>query len=398
VRTVQPLDAEELPQLLTVTTQAFTGVSPSPEAVAARAAILEPERAVGVFEEGALIGGGRCEGLTASVPGGRLAAACLAGIAVLPTHRRQGVLNAIMRRMLDDAHERGEPLSALFASEGAIYGRYGFGVATYEAHVRVARHRSSFRASTPIAGLRLASFGEALDEMLAVIDRVTPELPGAVRRSDAWWRYVATEPPPGEVDWEVVLRAEGDGFAAYERATEGHIPSLDHGTLRVHWLLAATPAAQAALWRFCLDVDLIDQVVARTRPADEPLRHLLADPRALETSLWDGLWLRLVDVESALNGRTYPARAGGGVRLAVEDAFCPWNTGTYEVGEDGCRRVGGEADLALTAEALGACYLGGSRFTTLALAGLVEERRPGAARRADALFAAPRPPWSPFHF
>jgi predicted acetyltransferase len=131
---------------------------------------------------------------------------------------------------------------------------------------------------------------------------------------------------------------------------------------------------------------------------DEPLRHLLADPRAMETTVWDGLWLRLVDVEAALGGRSYAGPADP-VRLAVADRLCPWNAGTYEVSGEGCRRASGaRADLALGVEALGACYLGGNRFTTLVAAGRVEERTPGAAARADVLFAPGRAPWAPFHF
>jgi predicted acetyltransferase len=116
----------------------------------------------------------------------------------------------------------------------------------------------------------------------------------------------------------------------------------------------------------------------------------------LEAAEQDGLWLRLVDVEAGLSARTYAS--GAPVRLGVRDAFCPWNDGTYEVGQAGCRRVAAEPDLALAADALGACYLGGNRFTTLAAAGQVEERTPGAAARADVLFAAAAAPWCPFHF
>ena len=112
--------------------------------------------------------------------------------------------------------------------------------------------------------------------------------------------------------------------------------------------------------------------------------------------MWDGLWLRLVDVEAALSARTYAP--GAPVRLQVLDDFCPWNAGTYEVGESGSRRTGGEPDVVLPADALGACYLGGTRFTALARAGGVEERTPGAAARADALFASDVAPWCPFHF
>lgn len=397
MRTLRPVTADELPALLVQMMLAFRAEPVSLEAAEARVPTMDPARTLGMFEDGRLIGTARSEALPLTVPGGRLPAAGIAAVSVLPTHRRQGVMAAMLRRQLDDARLRGEPVAVLFASEGAIYGGYGFGVATYETHVRVARHRSAFRAPASVARLRLAGFADALDEMLAIIDRAVPSLPGAVRRSDAWWRAVAASPPPDGVPWEVVLRAEGDGFVAYERVLDLAMPSLDGGSLRVHWLFAETPAAHAALWRYCLDVDLMDEVTAHARPVDEPLRHLLADPRALETRVWDGLWLRLLDAETALAGRAYAP--GQAVRLALADELCPWNAGVYEVGEGGCRRVHAEPDLALPADALAACYLGGSRFTTLARAGRIDERRPGAAVRADRLFAAAAgAPWAPFHF
>jgi predicted acetyltransferase len=396
MRTLRPLTADELPGFLTRTTQAFTGIPPPADAVAARAPSIELDRTLAAFEDGLLVGGARAESMTLTVPGGRVAACGIAGIAVVPTHRRRGILTDLMRRQLADVRERGEPAAVLFTSEGPIYGRYGFGVATYEADARVARHRGAFREPVDLAGLRQAGFTDAIDEMLAIVDRVVPGLPGAVRRPDAWWRYAAASPPPDGIPWEVVLRAEGDGFVVYERHLDRSIPSLEGGSLRVNWLFAETPAAYAALWRHCLDVDLMDEVRSRHRSVDEPLRHVLADPRALESTVWDGLWLRLVDVEAALGARTYAP--GEPLRLAVEDGFCPWNDGTYEVGEGARGRVAAGPDLRLASDALAACFLGGNRFTTLALAGRVVELRPGAAERADRLFAAPRPPWCPFHF
>jgi len=395
VRALRPLTVEELPGFLMRSTMAFRSETPPAEAVAARVPSIELDRTLGAFEDGVLVGGARGEGMTMTVPGGSVSAAGVAGVAVLPTHRRRGILTDLMRRQLADLRERGDAVAMLFTSEGGIYGRYGYGIATYEGHVRVARHRGAFREPAGAGGLREAAFADAIDDVLAIVDRALPGLPGAIRRADAWWQYVASS-PPDPVPQELVLREELDGFVLYERNLELSIPTLDGGTLRVGWLFADNPRAYAALWRHCLDVDLIHEVTARARPVDEPLRHLLADPRALECRVWDGLWVRLVDVEAALAARTYAP--GPPLRIAVDDPFCPWNAGMYEVGEEGCRRCGGEADLALAADALAACYLGGNRFTTLARAGRVEERRAGAAARADVLFAAPRPPWCPFHF
>jgi predicted acetyltransferase len=397
VRTLRPVTAEELPGYLAQAGLAFNSEPVPRELLEARSAAVERERTLAVFEDGAMVGTAGIESMLLGVPGGRLPAAGIGRITVAPTHRRRGILTDIMRRQLLDVRERGEAVAALFASEGAIYGRFGFGVATYESHLRIARHRNAFRVATDLAGLRMVTLAEVMETVLALVDRTVETQPGAVRRSDAIFRYyVRAAQAPGGGEAQVVVRAERDGFVVYERDVHLSIPSLDGGSLRVIWLVADNPEAYAALWRYCLDHDLVDEVVAPARSVDEPLRHLLADPRALETRVWDGLWLRLVDVERALAARAYAA--GGSVRLAVEDAFCPWNAGTYEVGGEGIRRVAAEPDLVLGAEALAACYLGGSRFATLARAGRVEERRPGAAALADGLFAAPRAPWSPFRF
>jgi predicted acetyltransferase len=389
---LRPVAADELPDYLAQAGAAFFSEPDSPQALAARLAAIESHVNLGAFEDGRLVGTARMEPLSLTVPGARVPAAGVGLVTVLPTHRRRGIMTAMLRRLVDEAHERGDPFAALFASEGAIYRRYGFGVASYEMEARIARHRGAFRAQADVAGLRLVPWPEGVAVLRSLVERLSVSQPGVVRRGGAWWRYLATSPPPRGVPWQAVVRAEGDGVVAYERRGEFR----RGGSIQVNWLFAETPAAYAALWRYCLDVDLNDEVRARWRPVDEPLRHLLADPRALEATVSDGLWLLLLDVEAALAARTYGP--GAPVRIHVQDDFCQWNTGTYEVGDGGCRRAAAEADLALAAEALGACYLGANRFATLARAGLVEERTPGAAGRADVLFAAPRAPWCPFHF
>jgi predicted acetyltransferase len=397
VRTLRPVTGEELPGYLAQASLAFQSRPAPRQEIESFGATVELDRTLGVFEDRTLVGTAGIHSFRMAVPGGHVPAAGVAGVTVLPTHRRRGVLTDIMRRQLGDVRDRGEPVALLYASEGAIYGRFGFGVATCESELRVARHRNAFRAPASLDGLRLARLPDALDQVTGIVAAATDRVPGAVTRSPAWWRWLAESARPADAaQLELVLRAQGDGFALYERDVDFALPSLHGGSLRVLGLFASSAEGYAALWRYCLDVDLIDEVVAANRPVDEPLRHLLADPRAVETRVWDGLWLRLVDVDAALAGRAYAG--DGALRLAVEDAFCPWNAGTYEVGAAGCRRVDGEADLALRVDALAACYLGGNRFTTLARAGLVEERRPGAAALADALFTAPTAPWCAFHF
>jgi predicted acetyltransferase len=160
--------------------------------------------------------------------------------------------------------------------------------------------------------------------------------------------------------------------------------------------VALDRVARAALWRYCLNLDLTQTVRAVGFPVDEPLRWMLADSRRLRvTSLRDDLWVRLLDIPAALSARRY--LASGRVVFAVADAFLPENVGCYELvgGSEGaeCRRTTGEADLALDVADLGAAYLGGVRFSTLAQAGRVEERTSGALARADTLFASDPAPY-----
>jgi predicted acetyltransferase len=229
--------------------------------------------------------------------------------------------------------------------------------------------------------------------------------PGMLTFDERWMRNKLTDLElhrEGSSPHYRVLYQTGEnpsGFAIY-RIKMDWDASGPNGTLRLEMLIAASAEAYAALWRHVLDVDLMARVSAEMRPVDEPLRFLLADSRQPKTRIEDGVWLRLVDVAAALAGRRYAV--DDRLALHVRDAFCPWNDRQVELvgGPAGaeCRPRTGAPDLALDVADLGALYLGGNRFRTLADAGRVEERQPGAIARADAMFATERAPWCPSHF
>ena len=165
------------------------------------------------------------------------------------------------------------------------------------------------------------------------------------------------------------------------------------GRTEVIEAMGVTPQATAEIWRYLLDVDWMDRVSVARLPTDHPLLLLLAEPRRLQLTVVDALWVRLVDVEAALSGRAY--RDADPVVLQVEDEFCPWNAGRWRVAPDGAARTDAEPDLAVGVDALGSVYLGGFTFSQLARAALLDELRPGGLARADALFASDRAPWCP---
>jgi predicted acetyltransferase len=399
---VRRLTPELVPAYAKLVGRTFWGSEPTDEQLERWMGTLEIERGITVVDGAQVVATAGAHSIQVTLPGGVVTgAAGVSRVSVRPTHRRRGLLTAMMRRQLDDLREEGEGIALLHASEAGIYGRFGYGPGTYAARLEIERARSAFRA--PVAGGRVREVDgdEALRLLPALHGRAAPRHPGFVQRDRGWWERILDDAPDErEGQGQLVVLVHGgddglDGYAGYRPEMEAH-----GGTLHLQALVAVSDGAYAALWRHCLDVDLMARVVAEGRSVDEPLRFLLADPRAPETRVQDGLWVRLVDVPAALEARRYLDQ--GRLRFRLEDTFCPWNAGTYELecGPDGvsCGRTEAEPDLVLPAAALGACYLGGNRFTTLARAGVVDECVPGALVRADALFATDVAPWNPVHF
>lgn len=327
-------------------------------------------------------------------------------ISVLPTHRRRGILRSFMRRQLEDMRERGESTGILWASESIIYGRFGYGLATDQADLRIRRAYGAFsRAPETPGSIRLLDKEEAAKVLPGIYDRFRHQVPGQVDRESGWWDDYFKDNPRdrrGASQRYYVAYTDGqaEGYAAYRIKGEwpGGIPS---GTAQVHDLITTTPGAYTALWRYLLDLDLVDTITVSARPLDEPLRWMLADPRRLRfEDVGDAIWLRVADVQRALESRRYMVE--GALSLNITDSFCPENEGTYrlEGGPDGaiCKRTDGSADLSLDVADLGAAYLGGTRLNILAASRRVREHSRGALRLADAMFGSDIAPWCTHHF
>jgi predicted acetyltransferase len=341
-----------------------------------------------------------------AVPGGSLPCGGVTRVGVAATHRRRGLLRAMMRRQLDDMHQRGEPLAALYASEAPIYGRFGYGLATYMAEIEVERSHGAFLKPLSTAGrVVMVDVPAAVDAFTQVWAKVQPTQPGMLTLDARWMRNQLADLEFSRQGfsphYRVVYEVEGkpEGFALYRIKMDWDATG-PIGVLRVESLIAASADAYGALWRYLLEVDLIARVTAEARPVDEPLRFLLADSRQPKTRVDDGIWLRLVDIGRALAGRRYAAE--GRLVLHVRDAFCPWNDGHYELNggptNAACERCTDDPDLELSAADLAAVYLGGNRFRTLHEAGHVQELHRGAVSRADGMFVTDRSPWCPSHF
>ena len=383
-----------------------SGDVPDRDEIERERSIAEPDRNFAAFDGPDIVGTAGAFTMPMTVPGGPLVIGYPTLVGVLPTHRRRGIAATLMRVLLDDARGRGEPLSVLYASEGGIYGRYGFGLGTIGVRLRIDTARSAFVRGYEASGrIRLVDRERAAKEILAVHEATRLAISGMVHLDERRLAYVIGHEHGAERERSTFFALhEGatgvDGYAMYKVAQDWH-EGTPNSTLRVRDLVASNPGAYADLWRFVLDVDLVSFVEASNRPSDEPLFHLVREPRRLRARMYDNLWVRLVDVPSALAARRYAVT--GRLVLEVADPFCPWNGGRYalEAAEGGAAVVNSTTDaaeIACTASDLGATYLGGTSFRELHRAGRVEQRAEGALARADAMFGWDPAPWSPYEF
>jgi len=385
----------------------FGRTGPNENQIAPLTRVLPTERVHAVWDDDRVVGGAGAFPFTLTVPGGRVRAAGVTVVGVLPTHRRRGVLRSMMRAQLDACRERGESVAYLWATEDTIYGRFGYGVASYSIEVDIPRERSAYYTPAASAGhTRLVPLGEAEPLVAPVWERVAAVTPGMFARSSAWWQARALADP----DWRrrgggdlqcAVLEAGGRSTAyALYRINAGADRGVQVGSLDVVEAMGDSPEATRAIWRFLLDVDL----TARTRASPSTTRRRAASMSAIARSAvaasrTTGVFVtampraRLVDVGAALSARSYAVP--GSVVIEVVDEFCPWNHGRWRVGADGVARTSEPPELACDVTALGSVYLGGLTWAQLGKSLRVAELRPGALTRADALFRSATAPWCP---
>jgi predicted acetyltransferase len=337
--------------------------------------------------------------------GRMLEAHLVTAVTVRTSHRRRGLLRRMMTEDLQAAKADGIAVAALTASEGTIYGRFGYGVASLERSVKV---DTTARFSLPhqaTGSVEVADPKILLDIAPAVFDRVHRHTPGSVGRQE-WYRQLASgtlgrdgkEDPAIKVALHYGPDGGIDGYVSYKFLGWDTEPY----TVDVVDLVAATDHAYLELWQYLAAIDLVERVSWNEAPVDDPLGWALSDPRCIDASdSRDMLWLRLLDVPAALAARHYPA--DGRLVLAVGDPL-GLAAGTFVLETDGGRpaveRVSLDtpADLVLDIAALSSIFLGGVCPVTLKAAGKIGERTPGAAFRAKQMFGVERATHCLTHF
>jgi predicted acetyltransferase len=397
---LRPISAEELPAYKRTDEYGFSyRHEEMPEREGWDA--LELDRTVAVFEGDEIVGTGRNYSLELTLPGGvTIATGAVSWISVRPTHRRRGILRAMMTYLLDECAARGECLSMLTASEGGIYRRFGYGVASRVLEIELRRAEVEFEHPVAEGRLRMVEPEEGKKLAPELFERVRTTRNGAVSRPTVWW----------DGEWATTSMVKHRFDVVYERAgrIEGYVLYGVDGTWKdgfsaktvvVHDLVAATPDAEAALWQFLCGIDLANSVTHWTVPPDIELPWRLRDTRQMRTTAFrDWLWVRPVDVPALLAARRY--LASGQLVLEVRDELRPEGAAAGRFRLDAspagaeCTRTDTAPDLVLDVAALGSIVLGGLDASTMARAGTAAEQTPGSLRAADVLFAADRAPFA----
>ena len=403
--TIRSPAQDELTDYVGVLAIAF-GEAMSPDEIANEAQHLEPDRVIGVFEGDLQVGVGGAFTFRLTVPGGEIGAAGITIIGVLPTHTRRGILRQMMTWLVAQARERGEPVAVLGASEAAIYQRFGYGIAAMRSQFELEPARTTFSRPVETGGtFRFVEADEATRLFSAIYDTVRRRTPGALSRNETKWRYGMVH----DAEWmrsagaksRVVLEVDGEprAYAIYRikadwdnRGPRNVMTALE--------VVGVDAASEQAMWQWLIRVDLVGQIKGYRGPSPHPLQLQLTEPRRMNVNYSDEMWLRILDVAPALEGRTY--RGPGAITFELTDDFCPWNAGTWRLtvpGGDGAASVtaaeaGEAADLALDVSALSTAYLGAFTFAEIAAAGRITELRDGGLAAADALFQTPTKPWN----
>jgi len=354
------------------------------------------DRTLGAFDGDRLVGAAMSFPSSLTVPGGNiLPMSGVTFVGVRADYRRRGALTGLMGAQLADIAARGEVFAGLRASEPVIYGRFGYGVASVARNLKITTRRAALRPDVPTAGrIRLLDKDEILPALRAAYPRLQPNRHGAIGRTAQWWtfgyeRRLVT-------DYLLVAAhfdAEGtiDGWASYRPQEDDSDDPRAGAGLRVLDFQSADQGVANDLWRYLIAVDLVDDVVVYVRPTDDPIEVLLVNSHAVQSDLDDELWLRIVDVSTALAARTYNDAAP--VVVEVVDPLLPNNSGRYRVGPHGAERTIDAPALTVGPDALSMLYLGTWRASTLAGIGRLDAADPTALADADRLFATDGAAW-----
>jgi predicted acetyltransferase len=334
-------------------------------------------------------------------PATRVSTAGITMVTVSPTHRRRGILTRMMGAAITDAVDRGQAMASLYASEPAIYGRFGYGVTMFRENYKISRDRSALTiGSQPDGVVRYMNAQDGIVDARKAFDKASQSRPGWIIRSGKEWGWLGSDPEWDRNDDSELhtgiyyVNDSPEGYVNYRRTGDGRT------NMRIDELVGVDREAELALWNYCFGIDLVEEISVRNRPPDDALPWMLQDTRALQRVPQDSIWTRIIDVPTILESRAYSSE--GELTIEVIDEVGGSAAGTYVLSSsrDGatCVATDNSPDLTMNVAMLGSIAFGGTRPSVLERSGLIDVNIAGALSKADGIFATQKAPWTVVDF
>lgn len=361
---------------------------------------LQPGRVYGAWLDGELAGTTNSFSGEITLPGGQTVPhAAVTHVGVLPQFSRRGVLRALFRQQLDEFHRQHVAVATLRASQGTIYRRFGFGIASWFQSLSVdKRELGSIPATT--SRIELLPAAQAWEQQIDIVRRFPARRAGSLSRWPQWWAMQQHRVRNSGHNHYVALlirAGEAQAFVRYHAQPEDNWLYSRDRTLVVDDLYTPDAGSYQALISFLLQLDITRHLTFASRPIDDPLSLLVDNPRAVTVSAQhDESWLRIIDVATTLNARQFADAAP--VILAIDDPLLPQNHGCWQIGPQGVKRSTDKPDASLSIDALASLLLGGSSVWQLIFSKNIEIHHPQAAGRLERLFAVTGQPWAGLFF
>lgn len=400
---IRPITADEVFAFRSAVTLGF-GQDAKPDDDARFLSLLPLERTVAVFDGADIVGNLGDFPLQLTVPGGaQLAMAGMTMVGVRATHTRQGILRSMVNHYLDKAVERGEPVCGLWSSEPGIYGRFGFGLATESHYIKIDTRHLHMNPPSDSIQVSMIEADEIPTLVAPFWSRMATQRSGFLERSDARWQDLIRDPEHrregGSASRHIVAKRDGNvvGYLAYRQMNKWDGFVAD-GSINVLGLVGEDIDAHRALWYYATNVDLFPNVSFWDAPTDDPLAYEVSNSRSVHRKLTDALYVRILDVTSALSARTYEADDDLVVEITDQLGYAD---GTFKVSVRGGAAEVSEStdspDVSIGVRELSAMYLGRVCADLSARSGLITGDEQ-AIRRLGQLFATARAPWCPEMF
>lgn len=359
-----------------------------------------PGRVYGAWLDGTLVGTTNSFRSELRLPGGEwVPHAAVTHVGVLPHFTRRGILQALFRQQLADLLQEGISVATLRASQGLIYPRFGYGVASAFQDLNIDK-RELGTLPTLEGEIQLLPPAEAWHSVRSITERYPLAQAGTLARWPQWWAMQQHRLEHSGLNHYVALALkEGvpQAFARYHAEPDGNWLYSRDRTLVVDDFHAADPALATTLFHYLLQLDIARFIQLPHRPVDDWLPLLLDNPRAVgQQGQQDETWLRIIHLEQALNARRYqPAPS---VVLAVTDDLLPVNQGHWQLSSEGVKRTTQPADLSLDIATLSMLLLGGHKVWQLIQAQRIRIVNPQAPKWLERLLACDEAPWSGIFF